>query len=117
LLAVNVNTQSSYSALAVSALLAHYGRLNVPIGIKRPLINATFLDTWAYELGEYASKIAFHWSGGTLPWGHAEEAWDPVELYRKVLSEAEDGTVTIASIGFLDNVRLHILYILMLKNR
>lgn len=31
-------------------------------------------------------------------------------LYRKVLSEAEDGSVTIASIGFLDNVSFAALY-------
>jgi hypothetical protein len=106
LLAVNINTQSSYSALAASGILAHYGHPDAPIGIKRPLTNETFFDTWTYELGEYASKIAYRWPGGTLPWGHANEAWEPVTLYRKVLSEAEDGSVTIASIGFLDNVRV-----------
>ncbi|KAI1302639.1 inosine/uridine-preferring nucleoside hydrolase [Xylaria venustula] len=104
LLAVNINYPSTFSALAASAVLAHYGHPNVPIGIRRPLTNVTFFDTWSYEVGEYASKIAFHWSGGSLPWGHAEEAWDPVSLYRKVLADAEDGTVTIASIGFLDNL-------------
>ena len=103
LLAVNVNYPSTYSALAASAILAHYGHPDIPIGIRRPLTNSTFVDTWSYELGEYASKIAFHWSGGTLPWGRAEEAWDPVALYRKVLAEAEDGTVTIASLGVLDH--------------
>ncbi|KAK5632037.1 hypothetical protein RRF57_007751 [Xylaria bambusicola] len=106
LLAVNVNYPSTFSALAASAILAHYGHPNIPIGIRRPLANATFFDTWSYELGEYASKIAFHWSGGSLPWGHADEAWDPVALYRKVLAEADDGTVTIASIGFFDNVSI-----------
>ncbi|KAI0971673.1 inosine/uridine-preferring nucleoside hydrolase [Xylaria arbuscula] len=104
LLAVNINYPSTFSALAASAVLAHYGHPKIPIGIRRPLSNATFFDTWSYEVGEYASKIAFHWSGGSLPWGHADEAWDPVSLYRKVLAEAEDGTVTIASIGFLDNL-------------
>jgi hypothetical protein len=28
----------------------------------------------------------------------------PVDLYRKILSGQEDGSVTIASIGFLENV-------------
>ncbi|KAI0424405.1 inosine/uridine-preferring nucleoside hydrolase [Xylaria sp. FL1042] len=104
LLAVNVNYPSTFSALAASAVLAHYGYPNIPIGIRRPLTNVTFFDTWSYEVGEYASKVAFHWSGGSLPWDHAEEAWDPVALYRKVLAEAEDDTVTIASIGFLENL-------------
>ncbi|KAI8316913.1 hypothetical protein K4K59_012415 [Colletotrichum sp. SAR11_240] len=34
----------------------------------------------------------------------ADEAWDPVKLYRKLLAEAEDDSVTIASIGFLHNL-------------
>ncbi|KAJ2994346.1 hypothetical protein NUW58_g1581 [Xylaria curta] len=104
LLAVNVNYPSTFSALATSAILAHYGLFEVPIGIRRPLTNDTFFDRWYYERGEYAAKIAFHWSGGSLPWGHAEEAWDPVALYRKVLSEAEDDSVTIVSIGFFENL-------------
>jgi hypothetical protein len=105
LLAVNVNHPSSYSALAASAILAHYGHAHVPVGrVRRPLTNETFFDSWFFELGEYASKVAFHWSGGTLPWGHANDAWDAISLYRKVLSEADDQSVTIASIGFLENV-------------
>ncbi len=68
------------------------------------MTDKAFFDTFYYNLGEYASKVAYHWSGGSLPWGHAEDAWDPVQLYRKTLAEAEDGSVTIASIGFLENV-------------
>lgn len=105
LLAVNVNYPSSYSALAVSAILAHYGHADVPVGLRRPITNDSFFDKWTYEFGEYASKVAFHWSGGTLPWGEADRAWEPVGLYRKILSEQEDGSVTIGSIGFLENVR------------
>jgi hypothetical protein len=75
-----------FSALTASAILAYYNRSEIPIGIRRPLTNSTFFDSWYYQLGEYTSKVAFHWSGGSLPWGHAEEAWDPVMLYRKVLS-------------------------------
>lgn len=104
LLAVNLNYPSTYSALAASAILAHYDRSDVPIGILRPLTDDTFFDSRNYKLGEYASKIAYGWSGGSLPWGHAEDAWDPVKLYRKALSEAEDGSVKIVSVGFLDNV-------------
>ncbi len=113
LLAVNVNYASSYSALAVSAILAHYGHPDVPVGLRRPITNDAFFDTWSYELGEWASKVAFHWSSGTLPWGEAARAWEPVDLYRKTLSEQVDGSVTIASIGFLENVGP--LYLLLLN--
>jgi len=111
LVAVNVNYPSSYSALAASAILAHYGKGHVPIGIPRPLTNDTFFDDWCFELGEYASKIAYHFSAGNLPWGRADDAWDPVALYRNTLAEADDGSVTIVSIGFLDNVCISFLRI------
>lgn len=108
LLAVNINYPSSYSALAASAILSHYGHNQVPIGIVRPISNETFIDTWSFELGEYASKVAYHWrceEDCAVRWGHVDDdAWDPVALYRKALSEAADGSVTIASIGFLNNL-------------
>ncbi|KAI1334944.1 inosine/uridine-preferring nucleoside hydrolase [Xylariaceae sp. FL0016] len=104
LLAVNVNYPSSYSALAASALLAHYGHPDVSIGAARPLTDESFFDDYSYALGEYASKVAYRYSGGSLPWGGAEKAWDPVDLYRRMLAGAEDGSVTVVSVGFLDNL-------------
>ncbi|OJD38102.1 inosine uridine-preferring nucleoside hydrolase [Diplodia corticola] len=104
LLAVNVNYPSSYSALAASAILAHYGHPDIPIGVVRPLTNASFFDQLYFEHGEYASKVAYHWSAGSLPWGDADRAWDPVSLYRKVLAEQEDESVTIVSVGFFENL-------------
>ncbi|KAK1989910.1 hypothetical protein LX36DRAFT_686305 [Colletotrichum falcatum] len=86
LLGVNINSQSSFS---------------VPIGARRPLSYMPFFDNWTKSLGKFASKLATH-----LPesMADAEEAWDPVELYRKLLAEAKDSSVTIASIGFLHNL-------------
>jgi len=92
-----------YSCLAASAILSHYGHADVPVGARRPLSEESFFDGWYFELGEFASKIARHWSGGTLAWGQAEDAWDPTMLYRKTLAGAEDGSVTIVSLGFLHN--------------
>lgn len=105
LLAVNVNYPSSYSVLAASAIAAHYGYPDLPIGVVRPLTNDSFFDDFYFEMGEYASKVAYHWANGSLPWGEADRAWDPVALYRKTLAGQEDASVTIASIGFFDNVR------------
>ena len=63
LVGVNINYPSSYSALAASAILAHYGLSQVPVGIKRPLTNATFFDSWDFELGEHqGSGIAIYLS-------------------------------------------------------
>lgn len=101
----------------------------IPVGARRPLTDETFFDSWMFELGEYASKVAYHWGGpgrrggevegewdrrregerhGQIRWGHVDEdAWDAVQLYRKVLAEAEDASVTIVSIGFFENVSVH----------
>jgi hypothetical protein len=104
LLAININYPSTYSALAISAILAHYNHVSIPIGVRRPLTNESFFDSWSYELGEFASKVAYHWSNQTMPWGKLDEMWDPVNLYRKVLAEQEDVSVVIASLGFFENV-------------
>ncbi|KAI0411240.1 inosine/uridine-preferring nucleoside hydrolase [Xylaria grammica] len=111
ILAINVNVASWYSAVAASAILAHYGHsfADVPVGVRRPLTNDTFFDAWGFELGEYASKVAYHYADpekGSLAWGRgaADDAWDAVALYRRVLADADDASVTIASIGFLENL-------------
>ena len=102
---VMINYPSIYSALAASSILGYYCSSDVPVGLKRPYSNETFFDTWSYQLGEYASKVAYNWRHNALmPWGDVSSAWYPVELYRKLLSEADNHSVTIASIGFLDNV-------------
>ena len=72
--------------------------------MRRPYANESFFDDWAYELGEYTSKVAYHFSGGSLPWFKPERSWEPVDLYRKSLAESADSSVTIASIGFFDNL-------------
>lgn len=104
LLGVNINYPSSYSALAVSAVLNHYGHPDVPVGLRRPITNETFFDDFFYELGEYTSKVAYHWSNNSIIWENLDKYLDPVDLYRKVLSKQKDRSVTIASIGFFENV-------------
>ncbi|OLN83767.1 Inosine-uridine preferring nucleoside hydrolase [Colletotrichum chlorophyti] len=101
LLGVNINSNSSYSVLAASAILCHYGHPDILIGARRPLNDVPFFDTWTKRLGEFSSKLATHWPK-TI--SDPEEAWDSVELYRKLLAAAEDESVTIASIGFLHNL-------------
>jgi hypothetical protein len=105
LLGVNVNCPSSFSALAASAILGHYGGSHVPVSLRRPYANATFFDGWFWQFGEFASKIAYHWQNDSyLQWDRPDLTWEPVELYRKLLSRQPDRSVTVASIGYLDNV-------------
>lgn len=112
ILAVNVNYPSSYSALAVSSLLGHYNHSHVPVGLRRPISHDHFFDNTTFKHGEYASKVAFGWKNKSpLLWDAADKAWDPVKLYRKVLASEEEKSVTIASIGFFDNVRITPLFL------
>ncbi|KAI5916992.1 inosine-uridine preferring nucleoside hydrolase-domain-containing protein [Camillea tinctor] len=105
ILGVNINYPSMYTGLAASSLLGYYNHSHVPLGLKRPFSNVTYFDDYTYENGEYASKVAYHWQDdASLPWADASSTWDTVELYRKLLSEQDDQSVTIVSIGFLDNL-------------
>ena len=101
LLAVQVNTPSVYSVRAASAFLQYYDHADVPIGVVTPgnLTNEAYFDDVWFGQGEYASKVGYHWNGTDIG------VQDAVKLYRKVLAGQDDGSVTIASIGFLDNVR------------
>jgi hypothetical protein len=51
--------------------------------------------------GEYVSKLAYNWPGKVK---EASSTPTPVELYRTVLSSAEDESIHIISIGFLSNL-------------
>ncbi|OTB05605.1 hypothetical protein M426DRAFT_319596 [Hypoxylon sp. CI-4A] len=98
---VVVNTHSKYGALAVSVINTYFGNEDIPIAAIRPLTDKTFVDTWEFNLGEYASKIAHNWpralnDSATTP--------TPVELYRSILSSAEDQSITLISLGFLTNI-------------
>ncbi|KAI1656900.1 nucleoside hydrolase [Daldinia decipiens] len=98
---VAVNTHSKYGALAVSVINTYFGNGHVPIAAIRPLTDETFFDTRDFVLSEYASKIAHNWprslnDSSTTP--------TPVEMYRRILSSAEDQSITLISIGFLTNL-------------
>jgi len=84
------------------AINTYFSNPQIPIAALRPLTNATFHDTRAYRLGEYASKVAHNFPR-TLR--SASETPEPVELYRSTLAAAPDNaSITLISIGFLTNL-------------
>jgi hypothetical protein len=101
LLAVNVNVNPMYLALAASAIVNYYGYPSNPIGLPQPYTNRTSSQPFGRE---YTSKVAERFSGDSAPWFRAEHTWDLVELYRKTLSEAKTSSVTIVPIGFIDSI-------------
>ncbi|KAI0103537.1 nucleoside hydrolase [Daldinia grandis] len=98
---VAVNTHSRYGALAVSIINTYFGNGHVPIAAIRPLTDDMFFDKRDFVLSEYASKIAHNWPRSL---NDSSATPTPVEMYRKVLSSAEDHSITIISIGFLTNL-------------
>ncbi|KAF3057467.1 hypothetical protein GL218_06302 [Daldinia childiae] len=97
---VVVNTHSKYGALAVSVINTYFGNGDVPIAAIRPLTDEMFFDKREYVLSEYASKIAHNWPRSL---NDSSETSTPVEMYRRILSSAEDHSITLISIGFLTN--------------
>ncbi|KAL7624640.1 hypothetical protein AAE478_006209 [Parahypoxylon ruwenzoriense] len=98
---VAINTNSKYGALAASVINTYFGNGDIPIAAIRPLTNETFVDTWEFVLGEYASKIAHNWPHSL---NDSSATPTPVELYRSILSSSEDQSITLISLGFLTNL-------------
>lgn len=85
----------------IQTINTYYGNGDVPIATIRPCTNETFLDTYTYTSGEYASKLAYNFprtleDPNTTP--------EPAMLYREVLAAAQNNSITLISVGFLDNL-------------
>ncbi|KEZ43687.1 hypothetical protein SAPIO_CDS4306 [Scedosporium apiospermum] len=98
---VIINTPSKYGALAASVVNTYFGNPDIPIAAIRPLTEETFVDTWDFLRGEYASRLAYNWprslnDSSTTP--------TPTSLYRSILSSSKDHSVTLISLGILTNL-------------
>jgi hypothetical protein len=94
LLAVMVDTPSKWGAPAVDAINTFYGHGNVPIGTLKPNDESTWSKNYIQYLAEnFPNSIK---SG--------ERAPDAVDLYRKVLAAQPDHSVTIAAVGYENNL-------------
>ncbi|KAL7920776.1 Inosine/uridine-preferring nucleoside hydrolase domain-containing protein [Trichoderma austrokoningii] len=98
---VVINSPSYYGALGVSSLCTYFNNEDIPIAAFRPLTNDAFFDKDNYLYGEYVSKLAYNW-----PRKVKDSALTPtpVDLYRTILSSADDDSIHIISIGGLTNL-------------
>lgn len=88
-------TSSRYGSAAADAVCAHYGNPDVPAGTykgKRFLASPVFARYNRYLAKNFPNRFKDNPPG------------DVVELYRRLLSEAEDGSVCLVGIGPLNNV-------------
>ena len=94
ILAVMSVTGRKHAPGAIDAINTYYGRPDVPIG-------APVAGVWA-SWDRYAKHLA---EGFTHDVKGKEDVPPAVGLYRKILSEQPDNSVTIISVGFLRNMQ------------
>ncbi|NQT26147.1 nucleoside hydrolase [candidate division KSB1 bacterium] len=75
----------------LDAFNTYYGRPDIPIGVAED--GPSFGSRYNQQIAE-----EFEQDLGT------DNAWDAVELYRKVLSEQPDSSVVIVTVGFITNI-------------
>ena len=92
ILAVNFNEVHGSGASAIHAINTWYGRSDIPVGIYR----GPFADP---DASRYLDHVAAFPHRPTL-----DMAPDAVDVYRRVLMSQPDRSVTIVSVGFLNNL-------------
>ncbi len=92
ILAVNFNEVHGSGASAIAAINTWYGRGDIPVGVYR----GRFADP---DDSRYLDRVA------TFPHRlRSENTADALDVYRSVLLEQPDQSVTIVSVGFLNNL-------------
>lgn len=91
---------SRYAPPAIDAIDTFFGHPDIPTAVQKPVDNLT---TWPDhpEFGDYLTGLTFNFTedvrdGANVP--------DPVTAYRFLLSTSADDSITIAAIGFYDNL-------------
>ncbi|MGO1265592.1 MAG: nucleoside hydrolase [Microbacterium gubbeenense] len=101
-LAIMVSNPTWFAVPGVQVINSYYGRGSIPVGtlkprfkdVPNPPIPAAVVDST--NVTGYAETLATEWS---LPLTAPDEPLEAVQLYRRVLAEQEDKSVTVAVIG------------------
>ncbi len=95
ILAVAASNQSKYAAGVLDVLNTYFKRPNVPVGVVRGRsVNETAWQQWdSLLVAKYPHDLRSN--------AQAENA---LSLYRRILAAQPDGSVTIATVGFLTNM-------------
>ncbi len=106
ILGIVVNAPTPYGASTVAAVNRYYGRPHIPVGDMPPL---EYLYDQSFDKFYRSYSVSTPYGNFNLPifrqFDHGiksrQNVWDGVALYRKLLSEAPDQSVTIAAVGLL----------------
>ncbi|KAJ4990568.1 inosine/uridine-preferring nucleoside hydrolase [Stagonosporopsis vannaccii] len=91
---------SRYVPPAIDAINTYYGHGDIPIAIQKPVDNTTRNPTFPQE-NEYLTGLTFNFPQDIEDGSNTTY---PVILYRKLLASSPDHSVTVANIGFHDNL-------------
>lgn len=106
LLGVICDSPTPYAATTVAAVNEYYGNPEIPIG-DMPMEEYVYDKSFAKRYYNYAVNTPFE--NFNLPMFRKyntniksrKDVWNGVELYRKLLAEAEDKSVVIVAVGLL----------------
>lgn len=103
LVAIMLNKESPFSAEYADILCTWYGHPGIPIGVVRDGADCS------QDAVQYAQAVCEMKDAEGKPlFARSMSGYDDlplaVDLYRKILSEAEDGSITIVSTGFSTNL-------------
>ena len=102
ILAVGISSRNEHVGPCVDAINTWYGRPDIPIGYQRGIQVGYPADTGEVTPSKYAEAVAKAFAHRLA---RSSDAPDAALLYRKVLAAQPDGSVVIASVGFLTNLR------------
>ncbi|KAF1928069.1 uncharacterized protein M421DRAFT_101425 [Didymella exigua CBS 183.55] len=91
---------SRYVPPAIDAINSYYGHDKIPIAIQKPVDNTTRNPTIPQE-NEYVTGLTHKFPQDV---GDGSNTMDTVLLYRHLLAVSPDHSITIANIGFHDNL-------------
>ena len=89
---VSCNVRNPFMAAAVKVVLSAWGREDVPVAVTRDPTPRSGNHS------DYLGGLSARWRGP------APEPPAPLDLWRRVLADAPDGSVSVISIGFFNNL-------------
>ncbi len=106
ILGVICNAPTPYGATTIAAINDYYGKPSIPIG-DMPINDYVYDKSFSKRYRNY--EVETPYGNFNLPLfkrfdSHIKsrkDVWDGVKLYRKLLAEADDNSVTIAAVGLV----------------
>ncbi|MBT2495516.1 nucleoside hydrolase [Microbacterium sp. ISL-59] len=93
ILGIGINTSGHWSHSAARVLNDYYGRAEIPVGIRHPITDEIGPEDYARAISRMHPHAA---TPDVMP--------DAVAVLREALAGADDGTVTVVSIGYFGNL-------------